>query len=96
MKYYTKVVIKSLSEYSTPRDYEKCGTLIGNLYNAINDLYTGIKNIKMFVVKHNHHKAVIKFSCNEVEDFIALKEYFYRKYADSFSWKGSKKIWLVK
>lgn len=96
MRYYTKVVIKSLSEYSTPRDDEKCGALIGKLYNAINNPFTGIKNIKMFVVKHNHHKAVIKFSCDDVEDFIALKEYFYRNYANSFSWKGWKKLWLVK
>ena len=96
MKYYTKVVIKSLSEYSTPRDDEKCGTLIEKLYNAINNPYTGIKNIKMSVVKHNHHKAVIKFSCDDVEDFIALKEYFYRNYANSFSWRGWKKLWLVK
>ena len=96
MRYYTKVVIKSLSEYSTPRDDEKCGTLIGKLYNVINNPHTGIKNIKMSVVKHNHHKAVIKFSCDEVEDFIALKEYFYRNYANSFSWKGWRKLWLIK
>lgn len=95
MRYYTKVVIKSLSEYSVPCRDERCGTLIESLYKAINNSYAGIKNIKMCVVKHNHHKAVIKFSCNEVEDFIALKEYFYCHYADKFSWKGWKKLWHV-
>ena len=96
MKYYTKVVIKSLSEYSVPSSDERCGTLIEKLYGAINNPLTGIKNIRMVVVKHNHHKAVIKFSCDDPEDFILLKQYFYRYYANSFTWKGWKKLWLVK
>lgn len=96
MKYYTKVVIKSLSEYSVPCSNERCGTLIEKLYGAIDNPHTGIKNIKMAVVKHNHHKAVIKFSCDDPEDFVALKQYFYRYYADSFTWKGWEKLWLVK
>ena len=96
MKYYTKVVIKSLSEYSVPCSDERCGTLIEKLYSAIDNPRTDIKNIRMAVVKHNHHKAVIKFSCDDPEDFILLKQYFYRYYANSFTWKGWKKLWPVK
>ena len=93
MRYYTKVTFKSLSTYDPPLDNEKCGTLIGNLYYAINNSNTGIKNVKMSVVKHNHHKTVIKFSGNDAEDFVALKEYFYRNYANNFCWKGGKKLY---
>ena len=96
MKYYTKVVIKSLSTFFEPRTDERCGTLIQALQQIINNSNSGIKNIKMAVVKHDHHKAVIKFSCDNPEDYIALKEYFYRFYACSFSWRDKNKLWLVK
>lgn len=98
MKYYTKVTIKSLTEfkYTTPYDSDKCGTLIQNLYAVIARPDSGFGSLKMSVVKHNHRKAVIKFSCDNPEDFIALREYFYRYYANNFTWKGWKRLWLVK
>ena len=93
MRYYTKVVIKSLSEYSTPLYNEKCGTLIRELYKAIECPANGFGNLTMSVVKHNHHKAVIKFACDNAEEFVAMKKYFYRYYADRFAWKGWKRLY---
>lgn len=96
MRYCTKVVIKSLSEYSTPLYSEKCGTLIKNLYAALECPENNFGSLTMSVVKHNHHKAVIKFACDKAEEFVAVKQYFYRYYADTFTWKGWKRLWLVK
>ena len=96
MKYYTKVTIKSLAEYITPHDSDKCGTLIQNFYNAINGTYAKFSNIKMDVVRHNHHKAVLFFYCDDMADFAAFKEDFYRHYANRFVWRGGNKLWLVK
>lgn len=94
MRYYTKVVIKSLYEYGTPHESEACGTLIKKLYAEIASNNFG--SLTMSVVKHNHRKAVIKFACDSAEEFVAMKQYFYRYYADKFSWKGWKRLWLVK
>ena len=96
MKYYTKVVIKSLSHLCEPFDSQKCGTHIQNFYAALENQPNKFNSLKMSVVRHNHHKAVIKFSCDNPEDFVAIKEYFYRYYADKFTWKGLRKLWLAK
>ena len=93
MRYYTKVTIKSLSEYSTPLENEKCGTLIKALYEAIACSANNFGSLTMSVVKHNHHKAVIKFACDNVEEFVAIKHYFYRRYADKFTWKGWRRLY---
>jgi hypothetical protein len=87
-------VIKSLYEYGTPPNSETCGTLINKLYTAIASNNFG--SLTMSVVKHNHRKAVIKFACDNAEEFVAMKQYFYHYYADKFAWKGWKKLWLVK
>ena len=93
MRYYTKVVIKSLSEYSTPLYAEKCGTLIRELYAAIACPSNNFDSLTMSVVKHDHRKAVIKFACDNAEEFVAIKNYFYRYYADKFTWKGWKNLY---
>ena len=98
MRYYTKVIIKSLTQYkyTEPHDCEKCGTLIKRLYEAIACPSNNFDSPTMSVVKHDHHKAVIKFACDNAEEFVAIKQYFYRYYADKFTWKGWKRLWLVK
>lgn len=98
MRYYTKVTIKSLTQYkyTEPHDCEKCGTLIKRLYEAIACPSNNFGSLTMSVVKHDHRKAVIKFACDNAEEFVAIKQYFYRYYADKFTWKGWKRLWLAK
>ena len=83
----TKVTIESLSECSTPFDSEKCGTLIKKLYDAIACPANEFGNLKFFVIKHNHHKATITVCYDSSSDYFAFKEYFYRYYADKFTWR---------
>ena len=83
----TKVIIKSLSEYSTPPDGEKCGALIKNLYAAIACPANNFCGLDFSVIKHNHHKAIIVAHYEFVSDYIEFKEYFYRYYADKFNWR---------
>lgn len=93
--YHGKVVIKSLSTFSYPINTERCGYLIQNFYEAINRKPAEFGSLKMVVVKHDHHKAVLRFSCEYVSDFIAFKDYFYRYYADRFIWRENR-LWPVK
>lgn len=83
----TKVTIKSLSESSTPNESEKCGTLIKNLYAAIACPANEFGNLKFSVIKHNHHKATIIVCYEFSSDYFAFEEYFYRYYADKFTWR---------
>lgn len=84
---HTKIVLKSLSGFREPHDNEKCGHLIQNLYAAINTYNSDFKNIEIRVVRHNHHKAVVVVYYPNVEDFVNFKTYFYRYYADKFTWR---------
>ena len=83
----TRIVLKSLSRFGEPRDNEKCGHLIQNLYAAIDTYKSDLKNIKIRVVRHNHHKAVVVVYYPNVEDFVNFKTFFYRYYADRFTWR---------
>ena len=83
----TKVVLKSLSSLSEPRDAEKCGYLIQSLYDAVHSTNSNFKNVDIRVVRHNHHRAVIVVYYLRMEDFIHFEEYFYRYYADRFTWR---------
>jgi hypothetical protein len=78
MRYYTKVIIKSLTQckYTEPHDNEKCGVLIKRLYEAIACPANNFGSLTMSVVKHDHRKAVIKFACDNAEEFVAMKKYF--------------------
>lgn len=93
--YHGKVVIRSLTTSFPPNNMERCGYLIQNFYEAINRKPSEFGSLKMVVVKHNHYKAVLRFSCEDVYDLIAFKEYFYRYYADRFTWRGNR-LWLAK
>ena len=85
----TKVIIKSLTQYkhTEPHDSEKCGTLIKNLYAALTCPANNWDHLDFSVVKHNHHKAVIVIHYEYVSDYIEFREYFYRFYADKFTWR---------
>ena len=85
----TKIVLKSLSSLCEPRDTEKCGYLIQSLYDAVHtaNVTSNLKNIDIRVVRHNHHRAVIVVYYLRIEDFINFKNYFYRYYADRFTWR---------
>ena len=83
----TKVIIESLSECRTPSDSEKCGTLIKNLYAAIACPANDFGGLGFSVIKHNHHKAIIMVHYVSVSDYLEFKEYFYRYYADKFTWR---------
>ena len=83
----SKVTIKSLSECSTPFDSEKCGTLIQNLYAAIACPANDFRNLDFSIIKHNHHKAIIMINYEFPSDYLKFKEYFYRYYADKFTWR---------
>ena len=85
--YNKKVIIKSLSEFITPCDSEKCGTLIKNLYAALECPANDWNGLNFSVVKHNHHKAVIIIYYESVSDYVKFKEYFCRFYADKFTWR---------
>ena len=93
--YHGKVIIRSLTTSFPPNDMESCGYIIQNFYNAISQKPAEFGSLKMVVVKHNHYKAVLRFSCEDVNDFIAFREYFYRDYADRFTWKGNR-LWPIK
>lgn len=82
-----KVTIKSLSERSTPNESEKCGTLIKNLYSAIAYSANDFGGLDFSVIKHNHHKAIIMVHYDFVSNYLEFKEYFYRYYADKFTWR---------
>ena len=82
-----KVTIKSLSESSTPIESEKCGTLIKNLYAAIACPANNFGGLDFSVIKHNHHKATIIVHYDSIPNYLAFKEYFYRYYADKFTWR---------
>ena len=90
----TKVIIKSLSELAEPSREKKCGYLIQCLFEAIARPANGLGNISFNVIKHNHHKAEIQVYYPNVSDFVALKEYFLRYYAENFNWRETR--WLVK
>ena len=83
----TRVIIKSLSELNTPFDSEKCGTLIKNLYAAIARPANNFGGLDFSVIKHNHHKAKIMVHYESIANYLAFKEYFYRYYADKFTWR---------
>ena len=85
----TKVIIKSLTQYkhSDPLDGEKCGTLIKNLYAALNCSANDFGGLNFSVIKHDHRNAVIMVHYEFVSDYIEFKEYFYRHYADKFNWR---------
>ena len=85
----TKVIIKSLTPYkcTEPRDSEKCGTLIQDLYSAIACSVNNFGVLDFSVIKHDHRKAVIVVHYEFVSDYIKFKEYFYRYYADKFNWR---------
>ena len=84
----TRIVLKSLSRLREPINTEKCGHLIQNLYDAVNTTNYSFKNVDIRVIRHNHHRAVIVVYYLHVEDFINFKTYFYRYYADRFTWRG--------
>ena len=85
----TKIVLKSLSRLREPVNAEKCGHLIQSLYDAVHTANTtsNFKNVDIRVVRHNHHKAVIVVYYLHMEDFVNFKDYFYRYYADRFTWR---------
>lgn len=83
----TKVTIKSLSGLITPFDSEKCGTLIKNLYAAIACSANNFGGLDFSVIKHNHHKVIITVHYESISNYLQFKEYFYRYYADKFTWR---------
>lgn len=91
----TKVIIKSLTQYKhcEPLDDEKCGTLIKKLYTALNCAANNFGGLDFAVIKHNHRNAVITVYYEFVSDYIEFREYFYRYYADKFTWREK---WLVR
>ena len=90
--YHGKVIIKSLTTSFPPKDTEKCGYIVQNFYDVLAKRPADFSSLKMVVVKHNHYKAVLRFSCEDINDFVAFRDYFYRYYADRFTWRG-KKLW---
>ena len=94
MKNSTKVIIESLSELAEPSREKKCGYIIQRLYEAIARPNSGLGNISFNVIKHNNHKAEIQVYYPNISDFVALKEYLLRNYAENFNWRETK--WLVK
>ena len=90
--YHGKVVIRSLTAKRSLWRNEQCGYLIQNFYEAINCKPAKFGSLKMVVVRHNHRKAVLRFSCEYVSNFIAFRDYFYCHYADRFTWRGNK-LW---
>lgn len=85
----TKVIIKSLTQYTytDPLDSEKCGTLIRKLYEVIRCPTNNFGGLYFSVIEHDHRTAVIMIHYEFVSDYIKFKEYFYRYYADKFTWR---------
>ena len=85
----TKVIIKSLTQYkhTDPYDSEKCGTLIKNLYAALNCPANDWNGLTFSVIKHDHRNAAIMVHYESVADYVEFREYFYRYYADKFNWR---------
>ena len=93
--YHGKVIIRSLTTKHPPCRDEQCGYIVQSLYALLEKKPNDYGSLKMVVVKHGLYKAVLRFSCEDVSDFIAFREYFYRYYADRFTWRGNR-LWPVK
>jgi hypothetical protein len=92
--YHGKVVIRSLTTKYPPCRNEQCGYVVQSLCALLDKKPNNYGSLKMVVVKHNLYKAVLRFSCEYVTDFVNFKDDFYRYYADRFTWKGNK-LWPV-
>lgn len=90
--YHGKVIIRSLTTKHPPCRDEQCGYIVQNLYALLEKKPNDYGSLKMVVVKHGLYKAVLRFSCEYVTDFVNFKDDFYRYYADRFTWRGNK-LW---
>ena len=90
--YHGKVIIRSLTTKYPPCRDEQCGYIVQNLYALLEKKPNDYGSLKMVVVKHGLYKAVLRFSCEYITDFVNFRDDFYRYYADRFTWRGNK-LW---
>lgn len=79
-----KVVIKTLSGYIEPRSDDKCGTAIAKVVNLIsNKSY----NIRVDILRHTHHRLIMKLYFEDWKEYEKLKLDFLYNYGSSFAWR---------
>lgn len=81
---HKKVVIKSLSDYIEPRDYDRCGRAIAEVLDLIsNKSY----DVKIDILRHTHHRLIMKLYFEDWRVYEKLKLDFLYRCGSRFTWR---------